>query len=389
MIFFIKFFIQYVFKSKTRQGLIVLVVLALCLCSFALILLQSTMNGLQKSMMKRYQEVEGAFYVVKQYENEKANREFKSLENYLKKRNISHYPALVLEVLLKQGEYISPALITGIDHKNGLPSFLEEQDLSGIILGADLGAKLKSGPSSLIKVYSPSHTLSMFGDVPQFSADETTGFVMSGFEDIDSVRAWVRLSFLQNLIRTNLVSHLFFYDSKYFNDVNKLLLTELKTLKLVRWEDQRTELMWAFNLETVVMISLFTMMVILISLTIVSACSLFFNKIHLEMFVFWLLGQSNTKIKKSLFITFQCIIVGSIITGLLVGTLILLYLDIEGPTIMPDVFLERTIPVHFSINHYIYSFFIPYLMASLFVYWSLKDFFQNKPSYSELLKRVQ
>lgn len=389
MTFFIKFFIEYVFKSKTRQGLIVLVILALCLCSFALLLLQSTMNGLQKSMMKRYQDVEGAFYVEKSVQNINSSIEFNNFQNYLKKNKIQFYPALILEVMLKQGEYLSPALVTGIDTSNGVPEFLSDQDFSGLILGADLGAKLKSGPSSLIKVFSPSHALEMFGDVPQFTAEETSGFVMSGFDDIDSIRAWIRISFLQNLIRSEEVSHLIFYNNNFKEELSLILKSQYPLLKITTWEDQRTELMWAFNLETIVMISLFTMMVILISLTIISACSLFLNKIHLEMFVFWLLGQSNKKIQRSLFVTFQCIIIGSIVSGLLLGTVILLYLDVKGPLIMPDVFLERTIPVNFALKHYVYSLIIPYIMASLFVYWSLKDFFQHRPSYSELLKRVQ
>jgi lipoprotein-releasing system permease protein len=389
MLFFIRYFISYVFKAKTRQGLIVLVVLALALCSFALTLLQATMHGLQNSMMKRYQSVEGAFYLTPKNQSDDSVKVMKLVQQALKQQNIEFYPALVLEVLLKQGEYIAPALLTAIDSSKSVPNFLSDQDFSGIILGADLGAKLKSGPSTSVKIFSPSHSIALLGDVPQFVTEEVSGFALSGFEDIDSIRAWARLPLAQNLIREEKLSHLIFYNESLISKVQQIIAPFAEKIDLVEWKDQRTELMWAFNLETVVMISIFTMMVVLISLTIVSSCSLFFNKVHLEMFVFWLLGESNVRIKRALFLTFQCIILASVLGGLSLGVMVLLYLDIKNPIIMPDVFLERSIPIHFSIKHMVYSFFIPYLVASIFVYWSLRDFFLYQSSYSSLIKRVE
>lgn len=389
MLFFVKYFIGYVFQAKTRQGLIILVILGLALCSFALVILQGTMHGLQQSMIERYQKVEGAFAITTIRNDEASSQILSRVQQSLKHRKIPHYPALVMEVLLKQNEYIAPAILTAFDTELLWPTFLEDQDQSGLILGADLGAKLKAGPFNNIKIYSPSHTIAMLGDVPQFINEQVSGFMLSGFEDVDMIRAWSRLSMAKNLIRENKINQIQFFDSSLKIEVENIISPYKKELKILTWEDQHKELMWAFNLETIVMVFIFTMMAILVSLTIISSCSLFLNKVQLEMFVFWLLGESSQKIKQGLFFTFQTVIVGSISAGLLFGFAVLLYLDLKSPMIMPDVFLERTIPVVFAWKHMIVSFLIPYLIASLFVYVSLKEFFNMQTSFSSLIKRVE
>lgn len=389
MIFFIKYFINYVFQAKTRQGLILLVVLGLALCSFALVILQGTMQGLQHNMIKRYQEVEGAFFVQTLKNDVASSQTLQKLHHSLKVRNIVHYPALVMEVLLKQNEFIAPALLTAFDSSVNWPFFLSDQEQSGLILGADLGAKLKAGPLNNIKVYSPSHTIAMLGDIPQFVSEQVSGFYLSGFEDVDTIRAWSRLAMAQNLIRENKINQIIFYDEKYFDEVVEMIAPYLNELGISTWKEQRQELMWAFNLETMVMVFIFTMMAILVSLTIISSCSLFLNKVQLEMFVFWLLGESNQKIKNGLFVTFQTIILASVTLGLLLGLAVLVYLDLKSPIIMPDVFLERSIPIVFSWKYTVISFLIPYGVASIFVYWSLREFFTQQTSFSSLIKRVE
>lgn len=389
MRYFIQYFVSYVFQAKTRQGLIILVILGLALCSFALTILQGTMHGLQDSMMKRYQSVEGSYAILSINNDEEAFEALKKVHQTLKLQKIDHYPALVMEVLLKQNEYIAPALLTSFDSKMPWPKFLEDQDQTGIILGADLGAKLKAGPLNTVNVYSPSHTIAMLGDVPQFVSDQVSGFMLSGFEDVDVIRAWSRLSLSQNLIRENTINQIIFYDESTYSLVANVIAPYSKWLKLMSWKEQRPELMWAFNLETVVMIFIFTMMAVLVSLTIISSCSLFLNKVQLEMFVFWLLGESSQKIKKCLFVTLQLIILISVLIGLILGLLVLLYLDLKSPVIMPDVFLERSIPVVFSMKFALISFIIPYVIASFFVFWSLRDFFSVQSSFSSLIKRVE
>jgi lipoprotein-releasing system permease protein len=389
MRYFIRYFINYVFQSKTRQGLIILVVLGLALCSFALTVLQGTMHGLQSSMMNRYQSIEGKYIITTLNNSEKTSSALEKVHQSLKLQKIPHYPALVLEVLLKQNEFIAPALLTAFDQKIPWPKFLEDQDQSGIILGADLGAKLKAGPFNQINMYSPTHTISMLGDVPQFMSEETSGFMLSGFEDLDVVRAWSRLSLAQNLIREEKINQIIFYSEDNFSQVSNIIAPYKSLLTIKTWQEQRPELMWAFQLETMVMVFIFTMMAVLVSLTIISSCSLFLNKIKLEMFVFWLLGESSLRIKKGLFATFQIIILISISLGLTLGLLLLLYLDLKSPIIMPEVFLERSIPVVFHYKYNLISFFIPYLISSFFIFWSLKEFFANQNSFSTLIKRVE
>jgi len=389
MFFFVKYFIRYLIQAKTRQGLMILVILGLLLCSFALIVLQGVMTGLQTSMMKKYQSVEGSYQVISINNDLEGSEHLMQLHAELESQKIVSYPGLMIEVLIKQGEYMAPSLMTAYDFSKPLPAFLKNYDKRGIIVGADLASKLKSGPQTLLTIYSPADTISMLGDIPKFARDSLSDFVLTGLEDVDSVRSWIRLSLLQNLVREVKINSLVFFTNHNFAQVQKIISKYSKTLKIITWEEQHSELMWAFKLESIVMVLLFTMMAVLVSLTIISSCSLFLAKIQWELFVFWLLGKSVNELKKSLWLVLQLLIAGALTTGIIMGWGVLLYLQLKTPQIMPDVFLERTLPVKILWSHVLIAWLLPYSVASFFTYWSLREFFKGQVSLSQLLRRVE
>jgi lipoprotein-releasing system permease protein len=59
--------------------------------------------------------------------------------------------------------------------------------------------------------------------------------------------------------------------------------------------------------------------------------------------------------------------------GIVLGALFLLGLKTFSPQIMPDIFVDRSIPVIFSVRSYVVAFFIPFSISMIFLRYTLKD----------------
>jgi len=387
---FLKTFFNYCFHAQTKQRPIQLVMVGLTLCSLSLLVLQSVMSGLQSNLIKKGKSIQGYFEIrIPESENEQVN--LQELISILKKRKIPYLKAYSIEVLLREGSYIAPSYIIGIDREDGnsfLPEYLRLSNTDGIILGADLAAKLKMGIFRNIQILSPSHFSSLLGDVPLLATEEVSDLVSTEIGEVDNFYSWTRASFLHNLTRSTYFNRLFFYNDSHFLEIKSLLESSYPNFKLVTWEETHAELMWAFRLETFVMVGIFTMMALLVSLTIISAFNLFFTKIRLEIFTFWMLGNSDSQIKRNLLFFTQFITIISILSGVLLGGIIIFLLKYYSPAIMPDVFVERSLPVSFQITHLLYAFFIPYLISLIFTFFSLKTFFREQSEISVFLRRI-
>jgi lipoprotein-releasing system permease protein len=64
----------------------------------------------------------------------------------------------------------------------------------------------------------------------------------------------------------------------------------------------------------------------------------------------------------------------SIIAGVLGGLVFLWLFDHYAPEIMPDVFVDRKIPILITIKGLAISFLVPYLISSIFVTYALSQF---------------
>ena len=73
---------------------------------------------------------------------------------------------------------------------------------------------------------------------------------------------------------------------------------------------------------------------------------------------------------------------------MLAGVLVLNLFKIYNPEIMPDVFLERSLPSDIRWSHILISFLVPYSVSSLFTFYALSYFKRNHSSYIELLRKV-
>ena len=64
----------------------------------------------------------------------------------------------------------------------------------------------------------------------------------------------------------------------------------------------------------------------------------------------------------------------SIVSGLLGGLVFLWFFDHYAPEIMPDVFVDRKIPILITFKGLLIAFSVPYFISSLFVTFALSQF---------------
>ena len=295
---FCKYFFHYIYHAKTRQRLLFLAIVGLFLSSFSLLVLQSCMGGLQSKLIDRSMAHTGAAAIkVKDLDKEKIKELKKLLINYQLKPVVEYK----LELLIRNNNFIAPVIVHGIDLNEEIPSFIKKSDIKkGIVLGYDLANKIQVYEDEAISLISPSHVNSFFGDIPRSVTHNVNGFLLSNVPEVDLYHAWVRLSSVQNLIRKRKINTIRLFEKMDYSDL-RIELKELygDSLELITWDEQNKTLVWALNLETMVMVFLFIAMTLLVSLSITSGLMIFLGKIKGDLASFWILGASKRDLEKS------------------------------------------------------------------------------------------
>jgi len=373
----IKYFFGYIFKSKTRQRLLFIAVAGLFLSSFSLIIIQSVMSGLQSGLIARSKKVLGVGHM-------EVGENYQEVFQRLESNNIGFYPEFELELLSKNGSYLSPAILHGIDYDRGVPAFLAKKDRSGVVLGSELAGKLGSYFGSSNQFISPSHLDRLFGDVPRHVTEEVSDFYMSELTEVDSVHAWARAGLAQNLARKKTYNKIRFYEDKDFTASKELFPDS----RFISWEEQNQSLVWALGLETNVMLFLFASMTLLVALCITSGFLIFFDKIKTDLMSLWVLGHSKKKVLRLSFAFTQALSLSFTLLGLGAGLGLLYFVSMSNISFMPDFFVERNIPVKISAFGVMSSFLIPYLVASVFSYFSFSFFKKENTSFIANIRKL-
>lgn len=386
---FYKYFLSYIFKAKTRQRLLFMATIGLVISSFALVVIQGIMSGLQSGLIARSKNVQG-MGIVQVQEDKIGTHNIQKIKEILKNNNISFTEEYEIELLLKNDDFIRPAILHGINFKNYVPEFLLKKDTSGVILGTELSGYLNAYYGSNVLIISALHTDSILGELPRSVSSSVTDFFMSELSEIDKVHAWVRLSLVQNLIRKKEINLIRIFQAKDWDQIIGLLkdFALMDGVKFKSWEDMNHSLVWALNLETNVMLFLFVAMSLLVAITITSGFMIFFDKVKIDLISFWILGQSQKKLMRLSYILTHLIGILFCAIGVGLGISFLMFIQKNSLNFMPEFFVERTIPVRLNLKIIVISFFVPYLIATVFSYFSFNFFKKENKNFLNLIRKV-
>ena len=259
---FLRYFIFYIFNNKTRQRLLLLAVIGLFISAFALIVLQSTMGGLQSKVVFRSKRVQGSAIL---YFKENNLNVVKNVLKDLQKKGVKAYMEYEIELLLRHDNYITPVVAHGIDPAGELPYFLEKEKLTGLVVPDLISFNMRINHGSRLQLISPSHVNAFFEDIPRYVSEATQSIVSTEVPEVDSFHIWARLPLIQNLIEkqdANRIRIFGEYDFKVLNANLKKFYGD--SYRMVLWEQENHTLVWALNLETTVMVFLFASMTLLV-----------------------------------------------------------------------------------------------------------------------------
>lgn len=368
---FCKYFFTYIFFSKTRQKLLFLAIVGLILSSFSLLVLQSTMGGLQRNLILRSKNITGfAEISIDNYSLES----YQKLLKFLDQKSLDYVPEYNLEALLRFKSYLAPVILHGIDEKKGIPKFLGGYTFDNLTMGFDLASRLRIDSNDTVKIISPAHVDPLLGDLPRYSSINIGPFVDTGVPEIDGIHIWTRASFVQNLIFKKELNLIRIYSDYNFVDLKSELKKNFKNVSLSTWEENNQSLVFALNLETTVMVFLFVAMSGMVSLSITSGLMIFFDKVKLDLASFWILGAPKQKLGFAFTVFLNFLGGFSSLLGIILALVFLYLFDRFGGNIMPEVFVERKIPVFVTPKGIAISFGVPYIISMLFSYLSLIQF---------------
>lgn len=381
---FYRYFLGYLFHSKTRQKLLFIAVVGLFLSSFSLLVIQGIMGGLQRGLIARSKSIHGEHLI----KVEKLDRfEIAGLKKYLEDQGVSFVGELEAEVLLKHHNLIAPAKLHGVDEGAQNIKFLENKDFTGLVMGSEVAAKLRAQFMDDVQIIAPGVTDSIMGEVPRFISEEVSDYLFTELLEVDDFEVWGRLSLVQNLLRQRNINQF-----RLFSNVTDSQIKEIKTsypaIRWLSWSDMNEALVWSLNLETKVMLFLFVSMSFLVAVAITSGLLIFYAKIRRDLMSFWILGMSQQKII-SLCYRFTVLLSGvTVVCGAIAGFGLLVVLERYGHVIVPDIFVERGLPVSLDPSQVLSSLAIPFFISIVFSYFSFSQFRKENQSFVDVVRSL-
>ena len=115
---------------------------------------------------------------------------------------------------------------------------------------------------------------------------------------------------------------------------------------------------------------------------------IFFDKIKSDLLSFWVLGLSKKEVFSLTYLFTHFLSILFCLLGLGLGGLVLYLISSNQINFMPDFFVERSIPVKVTIATVLKSFFIPYIIATLFARSSFNLFKKENSSFLNQIRKV-
>lgn len=384
---FFKFFLSYLFKAKTRQRLLIMALASLVISSFSLLTVQSVLKGLQSNRIERGKQTLGRYII-----DLEKDFNFKKATTYLNDNYYKYTLEYEIEGLIRLEGYLAPVIFHGIieDTSSILPKAIDHwPKRNEILMSPYLARKVYAGLDDRVQLISPAHTDTFFGELPRFKSLDVEAFTDSMDPDIDEFHAWGHAYSAFSIAKSRHYNKL-----RVFSNLTKIQEEQLKSkfagdgARFHTWEELNQNLVFALALENNVVLFLFLATIVLVTFSIISGLSIFYARVRNDFASFWILGMSMGHIKKYGGLNIAIITASAIAVGNILSFIVLKLLVQFSPTIMPAMFVDRSLPVRFEASSFFYSFIVPVIITVVFTLLSNWRFFKDNGNFMTFVKKV-
>jgi|GEM_PF-6352104 len=374
-----KIFFHTLFSQQGRQRVLVIALASLSISSMALLILHSSMGGLQKAILERARLFFGEYTYSFPYQN---IQEIAFGQSGPQNQEDYKIRELQEDVLVEHQGHILPVVLHGMVledahfflKKNGLfevPFTVSSNLRGGCLLSYDLALSLGVSPSSRITLRSLTHMLNVFGEVPRFVELPVRFVKNTSVQELDSRDIWCDWKAIRPLVGDSLINTF-----RSWSSFEKMKLQE-KSAQVLTWQQKFSPLVFSLTMEKNMMSFLFICMCALIGVSIFLGSILFYQKIFRDVSFLWPMGVSLVELKSSLWQFSFLLLFLAECAGLFFGYAILLVLKIWGGQLFPDIFSEQFSPVFFSFEGLLVSFILPFFVSLLVSFPLILKFFHQ------------
>ena len=348
----------------------------------ALIVVLSVMDGFESELKKRLMSSDLHILITPKAEVASFDRGYVNTQEFdasgvgerlrTDPRVESVWPIVSTEVILKSGRKITGSVLKGVTAERlerlkkqvsemAEAKMLVKQEkgetirLPGVFVGQEMAYEMGLIPGDFVTLISPTETEGPFSTVPRLKRFVVEGIYRSGMPEQELHTVFAQDHAVRGFLRRASVVSQWEVTLKEFDEavpVASTIRSSLPNFRVEDWVQMNAHLFAALTLERLAMFVILAFIVVVASFNIITTLTLMVLEKKKDIAVLKTMGAENAQVA-AIFLSEGLLIGGvGVAGGVVFGLLICLALKRWEFIQLPDVYIDRTLPVNFRPEYY-------------------------------------
>lgn len=285
----------------------------------------------------------------------------------------SAWPLVTTEVILKSGRKVTGVVLKGATPERldrlkkqisemAEPKMLVKKEkgesirLPGVFVGQELAYEMGLIPGDLLTLISPTETEGPFSTVPRLKRFVVEGIYRSGMPEQEMHTVFATDQSVRSFLRRATAVSQWEITTKSFDDavdVARSIRPMMPDFRVQDWVQMNAHLFSALKLERVAMFVILAFIVVVASFNIITTLTLMVLEKKKEIAVLRTMGAESNQVG-AIFLA-EGLLIGAVgvLGGLGLGLLLCLALGRWEFIQLPDVYVDRTLPVNLRVDYFV------------------------------------